>query len=54
MEAQHNEHKSWVDNDIYDLTDMMTNPLKNFVKGRWALTVKRDKDGKFLKRKARW
>ena len=39
-----NEHQSWIDNNVYDLLD----------KSRWALTVKRNKDGKFLKCKARW
>ena len=28
--------------------------VKNFVTGRWVLTVKRDKDGNFQKVKARW
>ena len=48
------QHKSLVDNDIYDTIDLRKHPTKNFVKGRWALTVKRDNDGKFLKCKARW
>ena len=48
------EHKYWVDNDVYDIVDMRKSPPKYFVKGRWVLTVKRDKDGKFLKCKARW
>ena len=46
QDAKLNEHKSWVDNDVYDLIDMRKHPAKNFVKGRWALTVGRDKDGK--------
>ena len=28
--------------------------VKNYITGRWVLTIKRDKDGKFLKCKARW
>ena len=28
--------------------------IKNYVTGRWVLTLKRDKDGNFLKGKARW
>ena len=48
------EHKSWVDNDVYDLVDMSKHPPKHFVKGRWVLIVKGDKDGKFVKCKARW
>ena len=47
LEAKMSEHKSWVDNDVCDLVDMSKHPPKDFVKGRWALTVKRDKDGKF-------
>ena len=41
-------------NDVYDLVDMRKLQVKNFVSGRWVLTVKRDKDGNFLKCKARW
>ena len=48
------EHKYLVDNDVYDLVDMRKTPPNNFVKGRLALTVNRDKDGKFLKCNARW
>ena len=44
LEANMREHKSWVDNDVYDLVDLRTSPPKNFVKGRWVLTAKRDKD----------
>ena len=54
LEAKMNTHKSWVDNDVYDIVDMSKHPPNNFVKGRWVLTVKRDKDGKFVKCKARW
>ena len=54
QEAKQNDHKSWVDNDVYDLIDMRKHPARNFVKGRWVLTVKRDKDGQFLTCKARW
>ena len=46
QEAKQNEDKSWVDNDVCDLTDFRKHPARNFVKGRWVLTVKRDKDGK--------
>ena len=37
LEAEMREHKSWVDNDVYDLVDMSKYPPKNFVKGRWFL-----------------
>ena len=39
------EHKSWVDNDVYDLVDVSKYPPKNLVKGIWVLTVKRGKNG---------
>ena len=43
MEAKMSEHKSWVAKDVYDLVDMSKHTPNNFVKGRWVLTVKRDK-----------
>ena len=49
QEAQQTKHKYWVGNDAYDLVDMKKFPPRNCVKGRGVLTVKRDKDGKFLK-----
>ena len=54
LAAKVSEHKSWVGNDVYDLVERSKHPPNNFVKGRWVLTVKRDKDGKFVKCKARW
>ena len=54
QEAKQNKHKSWVDAHVYDLTDIRKRPAGNFVKGSWVLTLKRDKDGKFQKCKARW
>ena len=54
LEAKMSEHKSWVDNDVYDLVDMSKHPRNNFVKGRWVLTVKRGKYGECVKCKARW
>ena len=54
LEAKKAECQSWLDNDVYDLVDMRKLQVKNFVSGRWVLTVKRDKDGNFLKCKARW
>ena len=32
LEAKMSEHKSWVDNDVYDLVDMRTCLPTNFVK----------------------
>ena len=43
LEAKMSEHKYGVDNDVYDLVDMSKHPPKNFVQGRWVLTVKRVK-----------
>ena len=54
VEAKSAEIKSWFDNDVFDLVDMRKFKPKNFVTGRWVLTVKRDRDGKFQKCKARW
>ena len=53
-EAKLNEVQSWIDQEVYELIDMRKIKCKNFVTGRWVLTVKVDKDGKFLKTKARW
>ena len=54
LDAKKAECQSWLDNDVYDLVDMRKMQVKDFVSGRWVLTVKRDKDGNFLKCKARW
>ena len=54
IEARSAEIKSWFDNDVFDLVDIRKFKPKNFVTGRWVLTVKRDRDGKFQKCKARW
>ena len=45
---------SWLENDVYEMIDMRKTKVKNYVTGRWVLTVKRDKDGSFQKTKARW
>ena len=54
IEAKTTEHQSWIDNDVFDLVDMRRNHVRNYVTGRWVLTVKYDKEGKFQKCKARW
>ena len=38
---------------VFDLIDLKVKP-KNCVTGRWVLTIKTDKQGNFLKAKARW
>ena len=49
------EFISWAkENRVFDFVDMRKTFVKNFVTGRWVLTIKRDKDGNFLKVKARW
>ena len=56
-QAKSDEYKSWVDHDGFDLVDirkLSKYECRNLVSGRWVLTVKRDKDGNFLKCKARW
>ena len=42
IEAKSAEIKSWFDNDVFDLVDIRKFP-KNFVTGRWVLTVKRER-----------
>ena len=56
-EAKVIEYKSWIDNEVFDLVDWRTLSPKeklNYVTGRGVLTLKRDKDGNFIKCKARW
>lgn len=54
LEAKKAECQSWLDNEIFDLVDMRKLKVRNFISGRWVLATKRDKDGKFVKCKARW
>ena len=53
-EAKHLEYKSWFDNKVFDVIDMRKAKPKNNVTGRWVLTIETDKQGNFLKEKARW
>ena len=43
------ERQSWFDNDVFEIVDLRKIRVHNFVKGRCALTVKKDKDRNFLK-----
>ena len=52
-EAKHLEYKSWVDNEVFDLVDLRKVKPRNYITGRWVLTIKTDKQGKFLTAKAR-
>ena len=54
LEAKKAECQSWIDNEVFDLVDMRKTKVRNFVAGRWVLTVKKDKDGNFQKCKTRW
>ena len=53
-EAKHLEYRSWVDSEVFDLIDIRKVKPRNYVTGRWVLTIKTDKQGNFLKAKARW
>ena len=43
-----------VDNEVFDLIDLEKVKPKNYVTGRWVLTINTDKQGNFFKAKARW
>ena len=48
VEAKHLEYKSWVDNEVFfDLIDMRKVRPRNYVTGRWVLTIKTGKQGNF-------
>ena len=53
-QAKLDEMKSWKDNEVYELVDTRKFQPKNYVTGRWVLTVTRNADGSFQKCKARW
>ena len=40
LEAKKAECQSWIDNEVFDLVDMRKTKARNFVAGRWVLTVK--------------
>ena len=52
--AKHLEWKSWIDCEVFDLVDMKKFKPKIYVTRRWVLTIKTDKQGTFLRAKARW
>ena len=52
--AKHLEDRSWVDNEVFDLIDMRKVKPRNYVTGRWVLTIKTDKQGNFPRAKVRW
>jgi hypothetical protein len=53
-EAKMLEYESWKENEVFELVDTRQVHCRNWVSGRWVLTVKRDKEGNFQKSKARW
>ena len=53
-EAKHLGYKSWFDTEVFDLVDLRKVKPRNCVTGRWVLTIETDKQGNFLKLKARW
>ena len=53
VEGKHLECKSWVDNAVFALVDLRKVKARNYVTGRWVLTMKTDKQGNFFKAKAR-
>ena len=53
-EAKAKEYQSWLENDVFELVDLRKVKARNFISGRWVLTIKRDREGKLEKAKARW
>ena len=52
--AEHLEWKSWIDNEVFDRSDLRDVKPKNHVTSRWVLTIKTNTQGNFLKAKPRW
>ena len=46
--------KIWMGSEVYELEDVRKVTPRNYVTGRWVLTVKRNQCGSFQKCKARW
>ena len=49
LNRKHLEWKSWIDSEVFDLVDLRKFNPKNYVTGRWVLTIKTDKQGNFLR-----
>ena len=43
--AKHLEWKSWIDNAVFDLVDLRKFKPKNYVTGRWEITIKNRQAG---------
>ena len=52
-EGKHLDYKSCVDNEVFDLVNLRKVKPRSYVTERWVLTIKTDKQGDFLKTKAR-
>ena len=53
--AKMDEFKSYQEETMsVRITDMRKHHCRNYVTGRWVLTIKRDTDGNFEKCQARW
>ena len=48
-DAKKAEFESWRQNQVFDLIDMRKAQPRNYVSGRWVLTIKRNQDGSFQK-----
>ena len=53
-QAKLEEFRSFLDSTTMKFRDRRKHKIEKFVTGRWVLTIKTDKDGKFKKFKARW
>ena len=52
-DAKHLEYKSLVDNEVFDLVDLRKVKPRNYVTGRWVLTIMTDKQGNFFQGKGK-
>ena len=52
-EGKHLEYRSWFDKEVLDHIDMRKAKPRNYVTGRWVLTIKKEEQGNFLRAKAR-
>ena len=53
-EAKLEESRSFLDFTAMTFRDKRRHKIENYVTGRWVLTTKVDKDGKFFNFKAQW
>ena len=53
-EAKRLEWKSWIDDEVFDLVDLRKDKPKSYVTERCVLTIKTERQSKFLRATARW